>query len=275
MNKWKMAGCQKAGYQKLVTLLCMGVFVYCAVSWVSLFTSYYDNRKVSEEAQEVYVNSVEERSSEPGKVRSQFTALIETNPDVVGWLKIEDTLVNYPILQAADNDYYLKRNYKREETRAGSIFKDFRNRYQTQDDSDPNTDHNPSNLHTIVYGHDMKDGSMFGSLKKYLNRDFFDTHRTLSYDTLYESFDAEIFAVYYTTTEFNYIQTEFANDETYSSFLQNVREKSFYKTDTVLASTDRILTLSTCDYTLDAEEGRLVIQARLVKRERAGEQHSY
>jgi sortase B len=167
---------------------------------------------------------------------------------------MDDTQINYPIVQAKDNDYYLFRNYKGEDMRAGSIFMDYRNDVKSQ------------NRNTILYGHRMKDGSMFGSLKKMLDEDFFMSHRKLYYDTLFEGYDLEVFSVYTTTTDFYYIETDFSSDTEYTSFLEKIQEKSLYKTDTKVTESDQIVTLSTCDYALDPEAGRLVVHAKLVKR---------
>ena len=124
--------------------------------------------------------------------------------------------------------------------------------------------HNPN---TILYGHRMKDGSMFEELNKFLDKDFFDNHKVVKFDTLYESYDAEIFAVYKTTTDFDYIQTNFTSDEDYGLLLEEIRENSLYQSDIQINEDDQILTLSTCDYELDPREGRLVVHAKLVKKE--------
>lgn len=121
---------------------------------------YYENRKVMAEAQHIYKRSPMEEKSEDGEVRKQFQDLQKINPEIVGWITMDDTQINYPIVQAKDNDYYLFRNYKGEDMRAGSIFMDHRNDVKSQ------------NRNTILYGHRMKDGSMFGSLKKMLDEDF-------------------------------------------------------------------------------------------------------
>ncbi|MNI37209.1 Sortase family protein [compost metagenome] len=117
--------------------------------------------------------------------------------------------------------------------------------------------------HTLLYGHRMKDGSMFGDLKKYLNQNYYDTHRQFQLDTLNVTFNAEIFSVYYTTTDFNYLDTEFSDDESFGAFLEKIQHKSLYAKDIELTLGDRIVTLSTCDYILDPVAGRLVVHARL------------
>src|SRR5699024_12222116 len=92
--------------------------------------------------------------------------------------------------------------------------------------------------------------SMFQQLTKFLEQDFFEEHRTFQYDTLYESYEVEIFAVYHTLTDFNYIETDFPSDEAYEKLLNQIQEKSIFQTDIELSADDRIITLSTCDINL-------------------------
>ncbi|MCP1311684.1 class B sortase [Paenibacillus tyrfis] len=230
-----------------------------------ILRSYHDNRVVMAEARQLYghaepqpphVEAVEppiDAVEAPKEARAQFKALLDANPDVVGWIRIGNTAIDYPVVQGKDNAYYLNRNYKGEEASAGSIFLDFRN------------DIGKAQPNTVIYGHRMKDGSMFGDLKKFLEEDFFRNNPTFQYDTLYHSYRAEIFSVYPATADLNYIQTGFENEQEYAAFLQSLRERSLYKTDTVLGVDDRILTLSTCDYTLDPAKGRLVLHAKLIE----------
>lgn len=218
---------------------------------------YYKNRKMMSEVQDIYyqvspTDTVEASSS--NEVRSGFDELLKQNERVVGWITIDDTQVDYPILHSEDNFEYLTENYYGKQSIAGSIFLDYRN------------DITSSDLNTIIYGHRMKDGSMFQDLTKFLDEDFFESHQTFEYDTLYESYEAEIFAVYNTLIDFNYIQTDFASAEEYEQLLAEIQEKSRYETDIQVSADDRIITLSTCEYDLDPDDSRLVIHAKLVKK---------
>lgn len=244
---------------RVFTIVCLAVFIYSAYSLVSIFMGYHKNRQVLADAQEIYydfsdVEIAEEEEIVEGEIRPQFADLQSINSEIRGWISIEDTQINYPILQAENNEDYLNRNYKGDKSIAGSIFMDYR------------IDIGAHNLNTILYGHRMKDGSMFEELNKFLEKDFFDNHKVVKFDTLYESYDAEIFAVYKTTTDFDYIQTNFTSDEDYGLLLDEIRENSLYHSDIKINEDDQILTLSTCDYELDPREGRLVVHAKLVKK---------
>ena len=249
---------RKVGSQ-LITIVCLAVFIYSAYALYSSFMDYYQNRQVLAEAQEIFYEIPNEEEKEldelkEGEIRLQFQELQGVNADIVGWISIEDTQLNYPILQSTNNNDYLNRNYKGENSMAGSVFMDYRIDI---------TSYSPN---TILYGHRMKDGSMFDGLKKFLDQDFFDNHKVVKFDTLYESYDAEIFSVYQTTTDFDYIQTDFTSEEDYELLLHEIQEKSEYPTDTVLNAEDQIITLSTCDYKLNPNTGRLVVHAKLVKK---------
>lgn len=213
-----------------------GVFVYALIRLILIGWDYGEHQAALAEARRLYADG---------------QALLEINPDIAGWIRIDGTRIDYPVVQSRDNNDYLHRNYKGEEARAGSIFLDFR----TSPDAGPR--------HTIVYGHRMKDGTMFGELKRYMNRDYYDEHRIIRFDTPGRSYTAEIFSVYPTTTDFNYIQTEFADEAEYVAFLREIRGRSLYPSEAEPSGEDRIMTLSTCDYLLDPAEGRLAVHARL------------
>lgn len=243
---------QKKIFHHITTLFILAVFLFSAVKVMTILKEYKDNRQVLAEVQEIYVQSDREEAND-GEIRSQFYHLQDINQDIIGWIEIEGTAINYPILQTADNDFYLNQNYLKEEARAGSIFLDYRNSIES------------FGKNTIIYGHRMKDGSMFAGLKKYLDRDFAREHSIILLDTLYESIELEVFAAYRTTTDFYYIDTDFSDDEEYSDFIDAIQEKNSIQTDVVINSDDSIVTLSTCDYGLDSEDGRLVVHAKVIK----------
>ncbi|EGP9899719.1 class B sortase, partial [Listeria monocytogenes] len=148
---------------KSLTLVVLVVFLFSG--WkigMELYENKH-NQTILDDAKAVYTKDVA-TTNVNGEVRDELRDLQKLNKDMVGWLTIADTEIDYPILQSTDNDYYLHHNYKNEKARAGSIFKDYRN---TNEFLDKNT---------IIYGHNMKDGSMFADLRKYLDKDFLAAH---------------------------------------------------------------------------------------------------
>ncbi|MBC1624823.1 class B sortase [Listeria welshimeri] len=236
---------------KSLTVAVLGVFLFSG--W-KIGTELYENnhnRTILDDAKAVYTKEVT-TTHVNGEVRDELKSLQKLNKDMAGWLTIADTEIDYPILQSTDNDYYLHHNYKNEKARAGSIFKDYRN---TNEFLDKNT---------IIYGHNMKDGSMFADLRKYLDKDFFKAHPTFSYESGLANYKVEIFSVYETTTDFYYIETDFPGKQDFADYLEKVQQQSIYKSNVKVSSKDRIITLSTCDTEKDYEKGRMVIQGKLV-----------
>lgn len=236
---------------KSLTVAVLGVFLFSG--W-KIGTELYENnhnRTILDDAKAVYTKEVT-TTHVNGEVRDELKSLQKLNKDMAGWLTIADTEIDYPILQSTDNDYYLHHNYKNEKARAGSIFKDYRN---TNEFLDKNT---------IIYGHNMKDGSMFADLRKYLDKDFFKAHPTFSYESGLTNYKVEIFSVYETTTDFYYIETDFPGKQNFDDYLEKVQQQSIYKSNVKVSSKDRIITLSTCDTEKDYEKGRMVIQGKLV-----------
>lgn len=190
----------------------------------------------------------------PRPVLQKYSEYVDVYPDLVGWISIGNIKVDYPVVRSPDPSdqlKYLDKGPDESASVSGSIFLDFRNSIDASD------------RHTIVYGHNMKNGSMFGQLDLYLGRTFFSDHLIIRYDTLYEELEWEVFNVFETTTEFYYIETYFSTDEDFVNLMMQCVYKSYYRDNTtVITAEDRVLTLSTC--TNDIADGRLVIQAKLI-----------
>ena len=185
--------------------------------------------------------------------RDCFATVLQDNPDVVGRITIEALDIAYLVTQTIDNDYYLKNGYDRQKSKSGAIFLDFR----------CNIDQEPLKGHYILYGHNMKNGTMFHNVKKYAEEEYFDNNRIIRFDTLYSDHEWEVFSAYVTSTDFYYIETSFESDDKWLEFIKELQGKSLYQTDVALSVDDAVLTLSTCSYEFDG--ARFVVHARLVK----------
>ena len=193
-------------------------------------------------------------------ILSEYQPLYEANSDTVGWLRIPGTQINYPVVQQADNnDYYLDHSFDREEDSNGTLFVDYRSDIVNQ------------NTNTIIYGHNMKSDLMFGSLDQYLKEDFFEKHKTIEFNTIYEKRTYEIFAVCLSKVEYqdtnayryyNFIQA--SNRAEFQAFLNNVKSLSVNDLDlSTIQETDKFLTLSTCNSYI--EDGRLFVVAKRIE----------
>lgn len=194
--------------------------------------------------------TVPPQAPEPLVIQERFKGLVALNPDVIGWIHIANTKIDYPVAKSQDNDYYLHRNLNKKKYYPGTIFMDFRDIGDAED------------RHTIIYGHNMKDGSMFGTLKKFKKKDFYEANRIIAYSTLYEDIQWEIFSAYVSPATLDLIPTEFADDADFMKFINERQRKSMYPADIEMNASDKILTLITCSY--EIEDARFVIHARKI-----------
>lgn len=173
-----------------------------------------------------------------------------SNDDIVGFLTIEGTEINYAVVQSDDNEFYLNHDLYGSKSVSGSIFMDYENSAGLFDDN------------TIIYGHNMADGSMFHNLRYYADKKYFDSHPFVYLTTPYEETVWEVFAVYKTNVDFNYIQTSFEDRAQFSSFIAQMTEKSIHDAGVRVEATDKILTLSTCSG--QSGNNRFVLNAKLL-----------
>lgn len=176
-------------------------------------------------------------------------ALRKVNPDVVGWIRIPDTEVDYPLMQGPDNDYYLNRTWDEQPNSIGSIFLE----HLTSPDL---TDFN-----TIVYGHNMSTGAMFGSLRHYDTKSYWEEHPYVYIRSDQGVYRYEIFSAYVADVESNTFGLAFPSENSMTKFLKNALQDSVIDTGIQPEITDRILTLSTCSFI--GYTHRWVVHARL------------
>lgn len=184
--------------------------------------------------------------------------LQKENSDIIGWLEISGTVINYPVLQGTDNDFYVDHNYKKQKTASGSIFVDV-----DYDWSMPST-----NL--LIYGHNMKNGTMFTSLVNYKSKKYYDAHPSIRFTTSSEDSTYEIIAAFeskvYPSTDtnsfkyYNFINAR--NEDEFNFFMSNIKKLSIYDTGKTAVYGDSLITLSTCAY--HTKNGRFAVVGRKV-----------
>ena len=180
-----------------------------------------------------------------------FAALAEINPDIVAWIYIEGTEINYPVVQGADNQYYLKHLFNGKWNSSGCIFLDSRN---TPDFSD---------RHSIIYGHHMKNGTMFSGLTEYKKQEFYNAHPVTLLMTPDQNFRVEIFAGYVASVKDNAWDIAMESDMKFETWLEEAKERSCFESEIIPAATDRVVTLSTCSYEFD--NARFVLIGRITE----------
>ncbi|WWR14745.1 class B sortase [Lachnospiraceae bacterium JLR.KK008] len=195
--------------------------------------------------------------SETPDILDDYKNLYNKNKSLIGWLKIDDTIIDYPVMRSPDSEYYLTHNFNQEYDRNGSIF------------MDPACDVLKPSTNLILYGHHMRSGNMFGDLDLYESKEYMEAHRTIQFDTLYEKGTWQVMYVFRdklkqdTEIAFKYYQFIDANSpEEFDSNMKAMAEMSLYDTGVKASYGDQLLTLSTCDSR--EEDGRFVVVAKRI-----------
>lgn len=199
-----------------------------------------------------------ENETETPDILPEYEAIYNKNKRLIGWIKIEDTVIDYPVMQTVNNEYYQNHNFNQEEDNNGCIFMDY------QCDVVQGCDN------IILYGHHMKSGKMFGSLNKYSQQSYYEDHPIIQFDTIYEKGKYEVMYVFrskvYSEEDVNFKYYQFINatsEKEFDSYMNEMAGLSLYDTGVTASYGDQLLTLSTCDY--QEKEGRFVVVAKRIE----------
>ena len=204
----------------------------------------------------VKIHLTEEDTTVPD-ILPEYEKVHQKNQKLIGWVKIDDTIIDYPVMQTINNEYYLDHNFNQEEDRNGCIFMDY------QCDVVKGCDN------IILYGHHMKSGKMFGTLNKYSSESYFEEHPVIQFDTIYEKGQYQVMYVFrskvYSEEDVTFKYYQFINaasEMEFNSYLNEMAALSLYDTGVTAAYGDKLLTLSTCDY--QEKKGRFVVVAKKI-----------
>ncbi len=217
----------------IIQLILIIILVYSAIHIIIWYKNNKTNKKIIEEiSQAIKVN---ENTEDEQKYKVNFAELKNKNSDTVAWLKVENTNIEFPVVKANDNSYYLTHNFNKENNKAGWIFADYKNKF---DGTDKNI---------VIYGHNMRDDSMFGSLKDVIQEEWYNNeeNKYITFVTENEYQTYQVFSVYQIEKEDYYIQTDFPNNE-FEEFIKTIKQRSKKDFNVDVTSKDNILTLSTC-----------------------------
>ena len=246
-----------------IAIICAFSIVF-AVSSGFLIKHYYDSAKQAEMYDNLIgvVETEPEETKEPMNYSEEKTFIPEyqelylQNNDMVGWIKVEDTKINYPVMQSKDNpNFYLKHGFDKAYTDYGCPY--VQERCDVKAPSD--------NL--IIYGHHMNNGSMFSDLMKYQNKDFWEKYKTIHFNSLTDKCNYEVVAAFktvaYSVDGFRYYDfVEAENAEAFDSYIAKCKELALYDTGVTAEYGDKLITLSTCEYS--RKNGRMVVVAKLI-----------
>lgn len=242
---------------RIIALLCVCIILY-AVS--TIFSHYQEYKTAGNEYEQLATiahscdidNNNEAAQAEQAKYISpiDFDALRKINPDIVGWIVVDGTTIDYPIVQGQNNSTYLNTLFTGGYNPSGAIFMDYRNASGFTD------------FNTIIYGHKMKNNTMFQGLSEYKSQTFCEQYPAFTIYTPEQEYRCEVFSAYVTPAVSEAYILDFENKADYVQYLNTAISRSLLLSGTILSSTDSIVTLSTCDYSYN--NARMVVHAKLV-----------
>lgn len=216
----------------ILYIILLSILIYSGIKIFKWYKDKTNNNKIAEQIKSTVI--VEEENGDEYTV--DFNKLKEQNNETIAWLKVNNTNVEYPVVKGTNNSFYLNHSFDKSNNSAGWIFADYRNKFD-------NTDKN-----IVIYGHNMRDGSMFGSMLNILNAKWYENEENTNI-TLYtenEKCMYKVFSVYKIENEDYYIKTEFKNDNEFEDFIKTLKKRSIKDFNVDVSKYDNILTLSTC-----------------------------
>ena len=238
-------------------LIIVGIISTVGYIFVNNYRSFQEVSTIQDEVANIIekeeTNGTDESQTEEGLVikNTYISSLQQINPDIIGYLKVNNTNIDYPVVTAEDNRYYLKKNLYQEDDINGWIFMDFRNSDKVL------------NQNTIIYGHNTYyNGVMFGTLHRALNASWYTNpeNQIIQFDTMFETMKWQIYSIYTIKKTSDYLQVSFPTAEDKQAYIDLTKNRSIYDFGITVDTDDYILTLSTCT---DSNE-RLVVHAKRI-----------
>ena len=250
--------------RKAISLIALVAFIGSATYLGNYYLQGNKNVNLVSSARDIYNPSDDGVRGDGMLVR--FEELYNQNPDIMGWIKIDGTTIDYPVYQSLDNDFYVNHDMSKQKSRYGAIFVDNVCKITPNGTSDNLT----------IYGHNMIDRSMFTELLEYKKLNYYKSHPLINFDTIYAKGVYKVFAVIVTNANkseddgfvFNYRQNSFSSEMGFLTFIENLKVRSIINTNVDVEYGDKLITLSTCSY--EFKDARTVVFARRIRSGEAG-----
>ena len=227
-------------------IVCVILLIYSLTNIVLWYIGVKRNQTIQEEINEII------NTNSDAKEKIDFNELKKKNKEIIAYLKVNNTNIDYVVVKGSDNKFYLRHNLYKEYSHPGWIFMDYHNKL----------DGNDKNI--VIYGHNNKDGSMFGTLKNVLEKEWYENKSNHTIDLVLEdkTLTYQVFSTYSIKVEDYYINTIFKNSNDFKKFIETIKGRSVYDYNVLVDESDSILTLSTCT---GNGKMRVVLHARLQK----------
>lgn len=218
----------------LLLAVCLTIFGFCAWKWFSINKGIHEEKEEQKVLIEVSkIQDIQEETSE--EVQINFEDLSNINSDIVAWIVIDGTNINYPIVQTSNNTYYLKHSFYKKYSNYGTIYMD----------ATANKDF--TSMNTFIYGHYTANKSMFGELGNFMKQSFYDEHPYITIYTPYKTLKAKIFSVHVDDASSDSYQMDYTTNEAFKNYIDLMKNKSVINSDVEINSTiDKIITLYSC-----------------------------
>ena len=236
----------------IVFIICLVIAIYSSYRIITWKHDVNKNKEIQKEIKDK-IKIVEKEinyEDKKGEYDIDFKPLKEQNNDTVASIKVNGTNIDYIVVKGSDNSYYLNHNFNKEYNIAGWIFSDYHNKF---DETDKNI---------VIFGHNTKDGSMFGTLKNILNKDWYENNNNVTLITENGIYYYQVFSIYSIKPEDYYINTEFQNNDEFDKFIKTLKSRSIYDYKIEVSGEDKILTLSSC---IGDGTKRVVLHAKLIE----------
>lgn len=239
----------------IILVIAIVVFAVSAYKLYGIFSEYNKGDKEYQKIQDLVINTEKKDDTKEETFSVDFEKLLEMNSDVVGWIRFDEpSEINYPVVQGRDNEEYLKRTFEANTNKLGTLFVDVNNPGDF------------SGRNTFIYGHNMKNGSMFAQLLKYKDDSFYKEHPYFYIYTpdgkvrTYEIFSAGVVK----DTSDSYIM-DYADDAAFQTYIDYIKQQSAYPTSAEVTTASKIVSLSTCTNVRDDE--RFLVHGVMIKEE--------
>ena len=228
----------------IVKIILYFIIIACLIIIGVKKYNYYKSNKTYDSIREIKNNDIVS-DEENNKFNDMYEELKSINHDYKFWITLEDTKIDYPVVQGEDNNFYLSNDFYKENSISGTIFLDYKN--------------NLEDKNLILYGHNMRDGSMFAAINKFKEKDFFDSGK-IKIVTEDEERIYEVFSVFVEDANTINLQSKFNSEEDYIAYINELKKKSYYKKE-IDSDFSNIITLYTCSY--EFENARTIVCAVL------------
>lgn len=238
--------------KKIANVILIAILAFSSFQIASKLVDYKKSEKLYSDIQNIVESTEVNKVEESEDNISTYEKLKAINSDYKFWVEVENTNINYPVVQGSDNSYYLKKDFNKNYSSAGTIFMDALNNFEVDNN-------------TVLYGHNMNNKTMFNNITLFKKENFFNQNNKIKirHNEDEKEYIYEVFSVYHSDNTFDYNTVRFGEGYSFTNFIDDIKKKSMYKKNIEVTESDKILTLSTCSY--EFKGAKTTVHAKLIE----------